>query len=90
MPNPYSTITTNLNAEQAEILAAFGNAEAELLAQGAPQTGFLEIYWNTSSNQIQRLYDNAQVSTLDASEQYRLYPQLGGLFNAAIRALIYP
>lgn len=90
MPNPYTDIAIDLNDEQAVISTAFGNAEFELLAQGAPQTGFLEIYWNTSSNQIQRLYDNVQVSTLSASEQYRLYPQLGGLFNAAMRALLYP
>jgi len=88
MPNPYVDITAALNNEQAVILAAFNNAEAELAANSAPQTGFLEIYWD--GIRILRLYDSSQVSSLPASEQYRLYPQLGGLFNAAMRALLYP
>ena len=90
MPNPYTTIATNLSTEQNEILAAFSNAETELNSQGAPQTGFLEIYWNPGSVEIQRLFDNARVAGLSDAEQLRLYPQLGGLFNAAMRALLYP
>lgn len=88
MPNPYTQIATNLNAEQAVILAAFGNAETELNSNGAPSTIFLELYWNGAT--IVRVFDGAQVSVLAASEQYRLYPQLGGLFNAAMRELLYP
>lgn len=88
MPNPYSTIATNLNAEQTVILAAFNNAETELNSNGAPSTIFLELYWD--GTKIARVFDGAQVSALAASEQYRLYPQLGGLFNAAMRELLYP
>lgn len=88
MPNPYNIITGDLNAEQAVILAAFNNAETELQSNSAPSTIFLELYWNGST--IVRVFDNSQVSTLADSEQLRLYQQLGGLFNAAMRELLYP
>ena len=88
MPNPYTDIASALNSEQGIILSAFSNAEAELSANAAPQTAFLEIYWD--GIRIVRIVDAQQVSGLAAAEQYRLYPQLGGLFNAAMRALLYP
>lgn len=85
---PYPQIVVDLTAESSAILAAFGQAESELSTQSAPAIVFLELYWTGS--QIQRVFDSAQVSTLPQSEQYRLYPQLGGLFNAAMRKLLYP
>jgi hypothetical protein len=87
MPN-YSTIATDLTAESVDILAAFAAAQSELTTQGAPVTYFLEIYFDTS--RIKRVFDDARVSTLPASEQLRLYSQLGGLFNLAMRNLLYP
>jgi len=86
--NPYPTIATNLTTEESNITSAWGFAETELTSQGAPQTGFLEITWTTTN--IVRAFDGAQVSTLAQSEQLRLYPQLGGLFNLAMRNLLYP
>jgi len=88
MPNPYSIIATDLTTESVDIFNAWGNAETELASQGAPITGFLEISWNSSN--IVRNFDNATVSSLSQAEQYRLYPQLGGLFNLAMRNLLYP
>lgn len=88
MPNPYNTIATDLNAEEAVISVAFNNAETELQSNSAPSTIFLELYWD--GTKISRVFDGAQVSSLAASEQYRLYTQLGGLFNAAMRELLYP
>jgi hypothetical protein len=86
MPN-YTTIAADLTAESADILAAFTDATTELSTQGAPTTYFLEIYWDTS--RIKRVFDDARVNTLPAAEQLRLYPQLGGLFNLAMRNLLY-
>ena len=88
MPNPYTQIATNLNAEQAVILSAFTDAENELQANFAPQIGFLELQFD--GVRVLRAWDGAQVSSLSQAEQYRLYPQLGGIFNAAMRALLYP
>lgn len=88
MPNPYTQIATNLNNEQAVILSAFTNAESELQANFAIPIGFLELQYDGSK--ILRAWDGAQVSSLSPAEQYRLYPQLGGLFNASMRALLYP
>jgi hypothetical protein len=88
MPNPYVIIATDLTAESVDILAAWPAARSELVSQGAPETYFLEIYWDTS--RIRRTFDNVEVATLSAAEQYRLYPQLGGLFNLAMRNLLYP
>lgn len=87
--NPYSTIATNLIAEEADIIASWGNAETELILQVAPATSFLEIQWDGISSII-RIFDSVQVSSLAQSEQLRLYPQLGGLFNLAMRNLLYP
>jgi len=87
MPN-YSTIASDLTAESVDILAAFTAAQAELITQGAPTTYFLEIYFDTS--RIKRVFDDARVDTLSEAEQLRLYPQLGGLFNLAMRNLLYP
>lgn len=87
--NPYSTIATNLIAEEADIIASWGNAETELISQVAPATSFLEIQWDGGSRII-RIFDSVQVSSLAQSEQLRLYPQLGGLFNLAMRNLLYP
>jgi hypothetical protein len=87
MPN-YSTIASDLTAESVDILAAFTAAQIELATQGAPVTYFLEIYWDTG--RIKRIFDDARVDSLPAAEQLRLYPQLGGLFNLAMRNLLYP
>lgn len=86
--NPYTQIATNLITEEGNILASWGFAEAELTTQAAPATIFLEIQWDGSV--ITRIFDSAQVSSLAQSEQLRLYPQLGGLFNLAMRNLLYP
>lgn len=88
MPNPYPTIATNLTAESVDVLAAFTDAAGELANQGAPPIGFLELQYDGS--RIVRAWDGTRVDTLPQSEQYRLYPQLGGLFNASMRALLYP
>jgi hypothetical protein len=87
MPN-YTTIANQLTAESVDIAAAWGDARTELNSQGAPETYFLEI--NFTGGRIKRTFDDAQVSGLSAAEQYRLYPQLGGLFNLAMRNLLYP
>ena len=87
MPN-YSTIASDLTAESVDILAAWSAAQTELVTQGAPVTYFLEIYWDSA--RIKRIFDDARVNTLPAAEQLRLYPQLGGLFNLAMRNLLYP
>jgi hypothetical protein len=86
--NPYPTIATNLTTEESNITSAWGFAETELATQTAPQAIFLEIQWDGSA--ITRIFDSAQVSSLAQSEQLRLYPQLGGLFNLAMRNLLYP
>jgi hypothetical protein len=87
--NPYTQIATNLTTEESNILASWGFAEAELASQSAPATAFLEIQWD-GTTAISRVFDNAQISTLAQSEQLRLYPQLGGLFNLAMRNKLYP
>jgi hypothetical protein len=87
MPN-YATIATNLTAESVDITAAWSDARSELVSRGAPETYFLEI--NFTAGRIKRTFDDQQVSALPASEQLRLYPQLGGLFNLAMRNLLYP
>jgi len=87
MPN-YATIAADLTAESVDILAAWDDARTELITQGAPQTYFLEIYFDTS--RIKRTFDGAAVNSLSQAEQLRLYPQLGGLFNLAMRNLLYP
>ena len=89
MPNPYPTIATNLTTESTDILAAFTDAATELASQGAPQTLFLEIEW-TGATRIVRIFDGVNVAALSQAEQLRLYPQLGGLFNLAMRNLLYP
>ena len=88
MPNPYPTIATNLTAQSVDVLAAFTNAQVELNTQGAPDTQFLEIA--LSGGKILRLWDGVQVNGLTPAEQLQLYPQLGGLFNLAMRKLLYP
>lgn len=87
MPN-YSTLTAELTAQSVDILAAFGDAQTELQSQAAPETYFLEIGY--IGGKIQRVWDGQQITSLSAREQLRLYPQLGGLFNLAIRNLLYP
>ena len=87
MPN-YSTIATDLTAQSVDILDAFGDAQTELQSQSAPETYFLEIGF--IGGKIQRVWDGQQITSLSSAEQLRLYPQLGGLFNLAIRNLLYP
>jgi hypothetical protein len=87
--NPYPQIATNLTTEESNIIASWGFAEAELTSQAAPATEFLEIRWDGGTS-IVRVFDSVSVSTLSQSEQLRLYPQLGGLFNLAMRNLLYP
>ena len=88
--NPYSTIAINLTTEHNDIIASWSNAETELAAQGAPQAEFLEIKWDGGGGKIRRVFDNAPMTSLSEAEQFRLYPQLGGLFNLAMRTLLYP
>jgi hypothetical protein len=88
MPNPYTIIFTDLTTENAAILAAWSEARGALVTQGAPETYFLEI--NFTGTRIKRTFDDVEVVALSASEQYRLYPQLNGLFNLAMRNLFYP
>ena len=87
--NPFPNIALDLSQESLDVLAAFTNAETELVSNFAPPIGFLELQYNGSGSII-RAYDGLQVSSLQQSEQYRLHAQLGGLFNAAMRALLYP
>ncbi|NCX93776.1 MAG: hypothetical protein EBX40_03770 [Gammaproteobacteria bacterium] len=86
--NPYPTIASNLNQESIDVLAAFTNAETELNTYSASSVRFLEIEYN--GIRILRIWDGSQVSGLPSSEQYRLYSQLGGLFNLAMRTMLYP
>lgn len=88
MPNPYPTIATNLTAESVDILQAFSDAQNELVTQSAPNTEFLEILFDGS--RVRRIFDLQRVDALPQAEQLRLYPQLGGLFNLAMRNLLYP
>lgn len=89
-PNdPFPNIAINLNLEQLDVLAAFTNAETELATNSAPPIAFLEIDYDGGGT-ISRTFDGQRVSSLSSAEQYRLYSQLGGLFNAAMRALLYP
>ncbi len=87
MPN-YGTIASDLTAESVDILSAFADARTELITQGAGDTYFLEI--NFTSGRIKRTFDDVEVISLPQAEQLRLYPQLGGLFNLAMRNLLYP
>ncbi len=87
MPN-YATIAGQLTAESVDILSAFADARTELITQGAGDTYFLEI--NYTSSRIKRTFDDVEVISLSDAEQLRLYPQLGGLFNLAMRNLLYP
>jgi pyruvate/2-oxoglutarate dehydrogenase complex dihydrolipoamide acyltransferase (E2) component len=86
--NIYPSQATDLNQEAADILAAFTNATAELNSQGASDALFLEIAF--SGGKIIRVWDGNIVASLSSAEQKRLYPQLSGLFNLAMRTLLYP
>ena len=86
--NPYVTAAANLTAQSVDVLAAFADATAELNAQGAPETFFLDICF--SGGKILRNFDFNQVNGLSSAEQWRLYQQLGGLFNLAMRNKLYP
>jgi hypothetical protein len=86
--NEFIAISANLTTEETTILDSWGDAESQLSTSSAPSTAFLEIQWDGS--RITRVFDGVQVSSLGRSEQLRLYPQLGGLFNLAIRNLLYP
>lgn len=86
--NPYQIAAIDLISESNLILVAFTDAQTELNSQGAPEAIFLEIGY--VGGKIVRNWDGSQVNTLSAAEQYRLYSQLGGLFNLAMRKLLYP
>jgi hypothetical protein len=88
--NPFPGIYADLQQESLDVQAAFGNAEVELVGAAAATTYFLEIVFDSTAGHILRISDNAQVSTLSDAEQLRLYPQLGGLFNLAMRNLLNP
>jgi hypothetical protein len=88
MPNPYSIIYADLAQESLVASAAFSQAETELNNQGAPPTCFLELTFDGAK--INRSWDNQQVASLPPNEQFRLYSQLGGLFNLAMRTLLNP
>lgn len=85
--NPFPTIATDLTIESGDVLAAFTNATIELNAQSATDTFFLEICY--SGGKILRTYDGQQINGLPADEQLRLYPQLFGLFNLAMKNVLY-
>jgi len=88
--NPFPGIYADLQQESLDVQAAFGNAEVELVGAAAATTYFLEIVFNSTEGHILRISDNAQVSVLPDAEQLRLYPQLGALFNLAMRNLLNP
>jgi hypothetical protein len=86
--NPYPTIYTELAQESLDASAAFLNAQTELNTQAAPDVYFLELIY--TGGKIFRAWDSAQVTSLAPAEQFRLLPQLGGLFNLAMRNLLNP
>lgn len=86
--NPYPTIYADLAQESLDASAAFANAQAELGTQGATDVYFLELVFE--GGKIKRAWDGAQVLGLDPAEQFRLWYQLGGLFNLAMRNLLNP
>lgn len=86
--NPYPTIYGDLAQESLDASAAFSNAETVLGTQVAPATCFLELTWN--GTRIVRSWDSIRVTALPPNEQFRLYAQLGGLFNLAMRTLLNP
>jgi hypothetical protein len=88
--NPYPTIATNLTTEESNIASSWSQAANELLSQSAPDTIFLEIKFSSAAGAILREFDGTPVTSLALSEQLRLYPQLGGLFNLAMRNKLYP
>jgi len=85
----YADRYTNLGTESSNILAAFQDAEQELSNISAPSTGFLEIYYDSSSGEVKRFWDNSVISSLTGEEQYYYFQQLNGLFNLAVRATLY-
>lgn len=87
-PNPYVTAAADLTAQSVDVLAAFANAVIELNAQGCGDTFFLEIAFQ--AGKIIREWDGSVVAGLSQAEQWRLYPQLQGLFNLAMRNKLYP
>lgn len=86
--NPYPQLTVKINQQSLDVLAAFSNAAAELLAFSAGQTQWLELEY--SSGLITRTYDNAPVTSLSNLEQLRLFQQLNGLFIEAMKTVYYP
>jgi hypothetical protein len=86
--NPYPSQYGLLVDEQTAVLQAFTNAEGQLFLTGSAQVNFLEIYFDGSN--IYRRSDAQLVTSLPQAEQYRLYKQLGGLFNASNRLTLYP
>lgn len=86
--NFYTQFYTASTLTRTEILNAWIEAKDELVAQGAPDTWFLEI--NFTGGKIRRTYDDNMVETLSESEQRRLYPQLNGLFQRAVFNLLMP
>jgi hypothetical protein len=87
--NPYPSQYGLLVDEQTSILQAFANAEAQLsITTTSAPVNFLEIYFDGTN--ILRRSDGQLVTSLSQAEQYRLYKQLGGLFNASNRLTLYP
>lgn len=86
--NPYPSRYSLLVDEQTAILQAFANAEAQLFSTTSSPVYFLELQFDGTN--IFRRSDGASVTSLPQSEQYRLFKQLGGLFNAANRITLYP
>lgn len=78
---------TALTSQSVFVLSAFTDASAELNAQGCADTYFLEIAFQ--GGKIVRNWDGSQVNSLSTEEQWRLYPQLSGLFNLAMNNLLY-
>lgn len=89
MPSyPYTGYVTDLTAQALQIVGGWGDAQTVLGANSAPDTAFLEIGYQ--GGKIVRLWDGIQVTSLPASEQERLFPQLAGLFKLAINSVLLP
>jgi hypothetical protein len=86
--NYYQDFFLDLVTLDADIGAAYSNAQSEMQSQGMPTTIFLELIF--ADGKISRLRDNQNMTGLPEAELRRLYPQLNGLFRKASLALLMP
>lgn len=88
MPNPYQDKLAILNDQvTVDLLPAFVDAQVELQNASAPNTYYLELFFD---GKIRRAWDGVQMDTVTGSELLRLYPQLDGLFKKAIYKISFP